>query len=105
VRQAGITERSNEEWSRMIREQVVISNKLGLHARAAAKLVHTASAFESEIYIGTDHEEVNAKSILGILTLAATKGTSLTVRVEGDDEQAAVEAILALFEEKFGEGQ
>jgi phosphocarrier protein len=105
VRQAGITERSNEEWSRMIREQVVISNKLGLHARAAAKLVHTASAFESEIYIGTDHEEVNAKSILGILTLAATKGTTLTVRVEGDDEQAAVEAILALFEEKFGEGQ
>jgi phosphocarrier protein len=105
VRQAGITERSNEEWSRMIREQVVISNKLGLHARAAAKLVHTASAFESEIYIGTDHEEVNAKSILGILTLAATKGTTLTVRVEGDDEQAAVAAILTLFEEKFGEGQ
>ena len=89
----------------MIREQVVISNKLGLHARAAAKLVHTASAFGSEIYIGTDHEEVNAKSILGILTLAATKGTTLTVRVEGDDEQAALDAIMTLFEDKFGEGQ
>ena len=89
----------------MTREQVMIANKLGLHARAAAKLVHTASAFESEIFIGTDHEEVNAKSILGILTLAATKGTPLMVRAHGVDEQAAVDAISALFADKFGEGQ
>jgi len=89
----------------MTREQVMITNKLGLHARAAAKLVHTASAFEAEIYIGTDHEEVNAKSILGILTLAATKGTPLIVRADGIDEQAAVDAIAALFADKFGEGQ
>jgi phosphocarrier protein len=89
----------------MKREQVIITNKLGLHARAAAKLVHTASEFESEIYIGTDHEEVNAKSILGILTLAASKGTPLNVRAEGSDEEAAVRAIAALFADKFGEGQ
>ena len=89
----------------MTREQVIITNKLGLHARAAAKLVHAASEFEAEIYIGTDHEEVNAKSILGILTLAATKGTPLNVRAEGVDEEAAVRAIAALFADKFGEGQ
>jgi len=89
----------------MTREQVMITNKLGLHARAAAKLVHTASDFEAEIYIGTEHEEVNAKSILGILTLAATKGTPLIVRADGVDEQAAVDAIAALFADKFGEGQ
>jgi phosphocarrier protein len=89
----------------MRREQVTISNKLGLHARAAAKLVHTASGFEAEIFIGTDHEEVNAKSILGILTLAATKGTPLNIRAEGADEEEAVRAIAALFTDKFGEGQ
>jgi phosphocarrier protein HPr len=89
----------------MTREQVIITNKLGLHARAAAKLVHAASEFEAEIYIGTEHEEVNAKSILGILTLAATKGTPLNVRAEGVDEEAAVRAIAALFADKFGEGQ
>lgn len=89
----------------MTREQVMITNRLGLHARAAAKLVHTASAFDSEIYVGTDHEEVNAKSILGILTLAATKGTPLMVRADGTDEEAAVKAIVALFADKFGEGQ
>jgi phosphocarrier protein len=67
--------------------------------------VHTASAFESEIYVGTDHEEVNAKSILGILTLAATKGTPLNVRADGSDEVAAVRAIVQLFDDKFGEEQ
>ena len=89
----------------MTQEQVMISNKLGLHARAAAKLVHTASNFEAEIYVGTEHEEVNAKSILGILTLAATKGTPLNVRADGPDEVEAVQAIVQLFADKFGEGQ
>ena len=89
----------------MTQEQVMITNKLGLHARAAAKLVHTASEFEAEIFIGSENEEVNAKSILGILTLAAAKGAPLTVRAEGDDEVAAVKAIVDLFEDKFGEGQ
>ncbi len=89
----------------MTQQQVMITNKLGLHARAAAKLVHTASVFQSQIFVGTDHEEVNAKSILGILTLAATKGTPLNVRAEGVDEEAAVQAIVELFADKFGEGQ
>ena len=89
----------------MTQEQVTITNKLGLHARAAAKLVHTASAFEAEIYVGTVNEEVNAKSILGILTLAATKGTPLNVRADGSDEEAAVRAIVELFANRFGEGQ
>ena len=89
----------------MTQEQVMITNKLGLHARAAAKLVHTASEFEAEIFIGTEHEEVNAKSILGILTLAAAKGTPLNVRADGSDEEAAVRAVVDLFEDKFGEGR
>ncbi len=89
----------------MTQQTVMISNKLGLHARAAAKLVHTASAFESEIYVGTENEKVNAKSILGILTLAATKGTPIVVRADGTDEEQAVAAIVALFSDKFGEGQ
>ncbi|MFV2071256.1 MAG: HPr family phosphocarrier protein [Thermoanaerobaculales bacterium] len=89
----------------MNQEQVTITNRLGLHARAAAKLVHTANNFESEIFIGTEHEEVNAKSILGLLTLAATKGTPLTVRAVGADENEAVEALVALFGAKFGESE
>jgi phosphocarrier protein len=89
----------------MTQEHVTITNKLGMHARAAAKLVHTASAFEAEIYVGTEHEEVNAKSILGILTLAATKGTPLNVRADGPDEVEAVRAIVQLFADKFGEEQ
>ena len=85
--------------------QVEITNRLGLHARAAAKLVHTANAFASEIFISTGDEEVNAKSILGLLTLAASKGTPLVVRATGDDEDTAVAALVALFEDKFGEGE
>ena len=87
----------------MTRQQVEISNRLGLHARAAAKVVHAANTFKSEVFIGTEEEEVNAKSILGLLTLAATKGTPLTVRAEGEDEVAAVKAIVTLFKNRFGE--
>jgi len=89
----------------MRKETIPVTNKLGLHARAAAKVVHTANQFESEIHIGTNDEEVNAKSILGLLTLAATRGTAVTVRTEGSDEDEAMEAILRLFEERFGEGE
>lgn len=89
----------------MTEQQVEITNRLGLHARAAAKLVHTANGFRSQIFIGTGEEEVNAKSILGLLTLAATKGTPLTVRADGDDENEAVQAVVALFEDRFGEGE
>ena len=87
----------------MKEEQIEVSNKLGLHARAAAKLVHTASQFESEVTIGTGDEEVNAKSILGLLTLAATKGSKLWVRADGVDEDAALAAVVRLFRDKFGE--
>lgn len=82
-----------------------IINKLGLHARAAAKVVHIANEFESEVFLGVDGEEVNAKSILGLLTLAATQGTPLTLRVEGPDEAEATAAIEALFRDRFGEGE
>ena len=89
----------------MRREEVQISNKLGLHARAAAKLVHKANEFSSEIHVGTENEEVNAKSILGLLTLAATKGTPVVIRAEGSDEDDAIRALVCLFEDKFGEGE
>lgn len=89
----------------MTEQKVTISNKLGLHARAAAKLVHTANTFDSEVFIGSNDEEVNAKSILGLLTLAASKGSSLTVRAEGPDEEEAVRSLVELFHNKFGEGE
>lgn len=89
----------------MTTRTVEIINKLGLHARAAAKVVNVASEFQSDIFLGVDGEEVNAKSILGLLTLAATKGTPLSLRVEGPDQEAAIHAIVALFESKFGEGE
>lgn len=89
----------------MKKEQVQISNKLGLHARAAAKVVHTASAYQSDVFVGSDDEEVNAKSILGLLTLAATKGTFLTIRADGEDEDQAVRALCELFADRFGEGE
>jgi len=89
----------------MTEQQVEITNRLGLHARAAAKVVHTANGYRSQIFIGTGEEEVNAKSILGLLTLAATRGTPLTVRAEGDDEDEAVRAVVALFQDRFGEGE
>jgi len=89
----------------MVTQQVEINNRLGLHARAAAKVVHAANSYKCEVFIGTDDEEVNAKSILGLLTLAATKGTPLVVRAEGEDEKAAVDAIADLFANRFGEAE
>jgi phosphocarrier protein len=94
-----------QESDGMTQQQVEIINRLGLHARAAAKLVHTANGFRSQVYVGTGEEEVNAKSILGLLTLAATKGTPLMVRAEGEDEEEAVRAVVALFADRFGEGE
>lgn len=85
--------------------QIQIINKLGLHARAAAKVVHLANDFESDVFLGVEGEEVNAKSILGLLTLAATKGMPITLRVDGTDEDSALEAITDLFKNRFGEGE
>ncbi len=89
----------------MIRESVLISNRLGLHARAAAKLVRLASRFSSEIHLSREdaNQQIDSKSILGILMLAASQGTRVIVSIEGEDEAEAGEAIRRLFEDKFGE--
>lgn len=87
----------------MITREVAIRNKLGLHARAAAKLVHTAARFKSDVKIGKGAEEVDGKSILGILLLAASNGSVITITANGDDEAAALESIQHLIESKFDE--
>ncbi len=89
----------------MIRTSVTISNKLGLHARASAKLTKTASGFRSEVFISRGDRRVNAKSIMGVMMLAAGVGVDVEIDADGDDEQAAVNALLALIEDKFGEGE
>jgi phosphocarrier protein len=89
----------------MIREKIEIINKLGLHARAASKLVNLAGQFSSEIYLDNQGNRVNAKSIMGVMMLAASKGTFLTLEVEGGDEQACAEAIRVLFNDRFGEAE
>jgi phosphocarrier protein HPr len=89
----------------MIRESVLVVNKLGLHARAAAKLVRLASRFSSEVYLSREdaRQQIDSKSILGILMLAASQGTRLIISIEGTDEAEAGKAIRRLFENKFGE--
>ena len=87
----------------MVEAELAVTNRLGLHARAAAKLVHLAGGFSSQIYLTMDGEEVDAKSILGILLLAAAQGSVVTIRCDGADEQQALEAIAQLFAERFGE--
>lgn len=80
-----------------------ITNQLGIHARVAAKMVETASLFQSEIFLEKDGVEVNARSILGILTLFCPYGSRLTVRAEGVDAREAMEAFVRLIADKFGE--
>jgi phosphocarrier protein HPr len=87
----------------MIEHDIEIKNKLGLHARAAAKLVHCAARFRSDIKIRKGDEEVDGKSILGILLLAAGRGTIITIKANGEDEAAAVDAIEKLIDAKFDE--
>jgi len=87
----------------MIRQKAVISNRLGLHARAAAKLVQTANRFHSRVTISTGQLSVDAKSILGVLTLAAGKDTPVILEIEGTDEARASESLLALISCGFGE--
>lgn len=82
---------------------IVISNKLGLHARAAAKLTQVAGRYRSEVYIARGTQRVNAKSIMGVMMLAAGMGITVTVDAEGEDAEEALEAIRQLFENKFGE--
>lgn len=87
----------------MTEREVEIVNRLGLHARAAAKLVHLAGSFRSDVTLLQDGEEVDAKSILGILLLAAGKGARLVIRCDGPDESEAMSAISELIAERFGE--
>ena len=87
----------------MISRDIEIKNKLGLHARAAAKLVHTAARFQADIKVRKGDEEVDGKSILGILLLAAGKGSVITIKADGEDEREAVDAIEKLIDAKFDE--
>jgi phosphocarrier protein HPr len=87
----------------MVEVEVMITNKLGLHARPAAKLVQAASVFESEIVLIKENLEVNAKSIMGVMMLAAEMGSVILVRADGPDEKDAVKAVAHVFNSKFGE--
>ena len=89
----------------MIEKQVTISNKLGLHARAAAKLVSQAARFASEMELIKGSQTINCKSIMGVMMLAASQGTVLTLRVDGEDEKEAMLALTTLIDDKFGEGE
>jgi phosphocarrier protein HPr len=89
----------------MLRQEIEIVNRLGLHARASAKLTQLASSFQSEVWMSRDGRRVNAKSIMGVMMLAAAKGSSVELETEGPDEEAAMEALAALIEDKFGEGE
>lgn len=87
----------------MFEKEITVTNRLGLHARPAARVVQTASGFKSEIRLRRDDLEVNAKSIMGVMMLAAEMGSRVLIRAEGEDEAQAVEALVGLFQEKFGE--
>jgi len=89
----------------MIKTSITISNKLGLHARASAKLTKLASSFQSEVFMSRGDRRVNAKSIMGVMMLAAGLGSEVGLEVNGPDEQAASDALGALINDKFGEGQ
>jgi phosphocarrier protein len=89
----------------MIRSTATISNKLGLHARASAKLTKLAGGFQSEVHMSRNGRRINAKSIMGVMMLAAGMGSEVELETDGPDEQAAMDALLALISDKFGEGQ
>ncbi len=89
----------------MARADAEIVNKLGLHARASAKLTQLASSFPAEVWLERNGRRVNAKSIMGVMMLAAAKGASITVETEGPDEDEALRAILELIADRFGEGE
>jgi phosphocarrier protein len=89
----------------MLERDIVISNKLGLHARASAKLVQLLQSYASTVWLRCRGREINAKSIMGVMMLAAGMGTPVTIRAEGADEAAALDAVVDLFQRKFDEGQ
>lgn len=89
----------------MIKESIEIINKLGLHARASTKFTQTASQFKSEVWVEKNGRRVNAKSIMGVMMLAAAKGTMIQIEASGEDEAAAIDAIKTLINNYFGEGE
>jgi len=89
----------------MIKRVATISNRLGLHARASAKLTKLAGGFSCDVHMSRNGRRVNAKSIMGVMMLAAGLGSEVEIETEGADEQAAMDAIVALIDDKFGEGQ
>ena len=89
----------------MLKRTVKISNKLGLHARASAKLTQAASKFECGVWIARNGRRVNAKSIMGVMMLAAGKGSRVAIETDGEDADAALAAVVRLIAERFGEGE
>ena len=89
----------------MITKEIPVVNKLGLHARASAKLTQLASTFKSSLFIAKGGRRVNAKSIMGVMMLAAGKGSTVVLEAEGEDESGAVDALAKLFADRFGEGE
>ena len=89
----------------MARAEIEISNKLGLHARASAKLTQLAGSFNAEVWLEKGTRRINAKSIMGVMMLAAGKGATIVVETVGNDEQVALDALLKLIADKFGEGE
>jgi phosphocarrier protein HPr len=89
----------------MIKQEITIINKLGLHARASTKLTQTASQFGSEIWVEKSGRKVNAKSIMGVMMLAAAKGATIAIEADGHDELEALHALTTLINDYFGEGE
>ena len=89
----------------MLKTSTIISNKLGLHARASAKLTKLAGSFPCEVWLSRGERRVNAKSIMGVMMLAAGIGVEVTLETDGEREQEAMDALLALMADKFGEGE
>jgi phosphocarrier protein HPr len=89
----------------MLRQEIEITNKLGLHARASAKLTQTAGKYASEVWVSRDGRKVNAKSIMGVMMLAAAKGAVIVIETDGQDEAEAMAALVQLINDKFGEGE
>ena len=89
----------------MQQREIEIVNKLGLHARASAKLTQLAGQFTAEVWISRDGRKVNAKSIMGVMMLAAARGSVVVIETDGPDEALAITALVALINDKFGEGE
>lgn len=87
----------------MVKTEITISNKLGLHARASAKLTKLAGSFPCDVWMSKGERRINAKSIMGVMMLAASKGSKVTLETNGSDEQAAMDALVKLINDRFGE--